>query len=48
MFNSVLEYLKDSYEAYPNMSAIVYDGQSVSYRDFFIAACIIAKWIKKD
>lgn len=46
MLNSVLEYLKKSYETYPDKAAVVYNGESISYREFYTEICKVAEWIK--
>lgn len=48
MLNSVIEYLKYSYEKYPSKSAIVYGDKTISYEELYIRACKIAKWIKSN
>ena len=48
MLNSVLEYLKHSFECYPDKAAVVYNNESTSYKEFYISACKIAKWIKNN
>ena len=48
MLNSVVEYLKNSYEKYPDKSAIVYNNQSESYEELYVHACKVAKWIKRN
>lgn len=46
MLNSVIEYLKNSYEKYPDKTALVCNNESTSYRELFISSCKIAEWIK--
>ena len=48
MVNSVLEYLKHSFENYPDKTAVVYNNENTSYKEFYICVCKVAEWIKNN
>lgn len=48
MLNSVIEYLKNSYERYPEKTAVVYNDERLNYREFYINVCKIAEGIKAN
>jgi amino acid adenylation domain-containing protein len=48
MLNTVLDYLINSYEKYPEKVAIVYQERKLTYKELYVSAVKIAGWINSN